>query len=205
MTRILVFGASITKGHYDRELGGWPNRLDLYIMGKDVDAPVYNLGVSGDTTADLMERMKSEVKSRLLPDEDLIILISAGINDSVIVDGNKERVKIEKFIENLKVLWLIAKRHAKKVIFVGFNPVDKRADPIPWRPEYSYNLERVGQFNQAAREFCQENDVDFIDVFSEWEREDYSRLLEDGLHPNAEGHEMIFQAVRRVLERKGLI
>ena len=151
MARILVFGASITKGYYDKEFGGWPNRLDLYTMNKDIDAPVYNLGISGDTSSDVMERMESEIKSRVVPGEDLIILISVGINDSVIVDGKKERVKIEKFIDNLKVLWFIAKRHARKVIFVGFNPVDKRADPIPWRQEYSYRNERVGEFNQAVR------------------------------------------------------
>ena len=207
MSRILVFGDSITKGGNDQEFGGWVNRLDIYSECKEgTDTPVYNLGVSGNISSDIMERMEQEIKSRIPEGEDLHILISVGINDSVIIDQKKERVRLENFKENLKILWLIAKRYSKKVIFVGFNPVDERVDPVPWNPEKSYKIERVKEFGEALREFCSENNIDFIDIFSEFMKEkDYSELLFDGLHPNSEGHRKIYNVVKQVLERKGLI
>jgi lysophospholipase L1-like esterase len=49
MTKFLVFGASIVQGFYDKECGGWPNRLDMHNMNNNVYAPVFNLGISGNT------------------------------------------------------------------------------------------------------------------------------------------------------------
>jgi len=42
---------------------------------------------------------------------------------------------------------------------------------------------------------CEENNVLFLDIFGLLENNDF----EDGLHPNAEGHNKIFQKVRNFL------
>jgi len=60
---ILVFGDSITWGTADFEHGGWVTRLFIE-LGRDFEIDVYNLGVSGDKTPDLLERFESESKSR---------------------------------------------------------------------------------------------------------------------------------------------
>ena len=62
---VLIFGDSITWGAYDPEQGGWATRLRNYFEEKDNDIDVYNLGISGDTTADLLERIEIEAKSRV--------------------------------------------------------------------------------------------------------------------------------------------
>jgi lysophospholipase L1-like esterase len=54
---ICVFGDSITWGAYDPERGGWVNRLRNDLEKKEIES--YNLGISGDTTADLLKRFNS--------------------------------------------------------------------------------------------------------------------------------------------------
>ena len=84
MTNILVFGASITWGAWDRE-GGWVQRLRNFVDEKNISNPdydrmIYNLGISGDTTENLLSRLENEVKTRL-SEEETIIIFSIGTND----------------------------------------------------------------------------------------------------------------------------
>jgi lysophospholipase L1-like esterase len=46
-----------------------------------------------------------------------------------------------------------------------------------------------------------QNGVSFIDVFDLLTLDDFN----DGLHPNAQGHEKIFQAVKAFLLKKNLV
>jgi lysophospholipase L1-like esterase len=91
---------------------------------------VYNCGVSGDTTNELLNRFKIESEAR----EPNIIIIAIGINDSY-YHGTKDRpsVTIEKFQNNLQELVNQAKKFCPNVIFLGLTPVDEnKTKPIPW-------------------------------------------------------------------------
>lgn len=60
---ICIFGDSITWGASDSEKGGWVERLKIY-FGEKYDINVYNLGISGDATEDLLVRIEKELRSR---------------------------------------------------------------------------------------------------------------------------------------------
>ena len=75
MQTICVFGDSIAWGASDSEKGGWVERLKIY-MGEHRSGNVYNLGVSGDTTNDLLERFEQEAKAR----ESDVIIFAVGTN-----------------------------------------------------------------------------------------------------------------------------
>ena len=68
MATICVFGDSIAWGAVDPENGGWVNCLRNYFESKslrvDQDTDVYNLGISGDNTNDLLARFDVEVRAR---------------------------------------------------------------------------------------------------------------------------------------------
>ena len=89
MAQILIFGDSITWGAWDEE-GGWAQRFKKEIDKKAITAnftsyhSVYNLGISGDNTNDLLERFESETQRRLDEGEEAIILFAIGINDHTI-------------------------------------------------------------------------------------------------------------------------
>jgi lysophospholipase L1-like esterase len=87
---ICIFGDSIAWGATDCEKGGWVERLKTELMVKDID--VYNLGISGDTTENILKRMDAEAEARN-PD---IIIFSVGINDALKTNG-KNLISIQEF------------------------------------------------------------------------------------------------------------
>ena len=61
MGALCVFGDSITWGAWDVEKGGWVNRLRLFIDKENLNYRVFNCGVGGDTTKELVARVSSEM------------------------------------------------------------------------------------------------------------------------------------------------
>jgi len=212
MARILVFGDSIVYGAWDRSReGGWVQKLRKFLDEKhltdpDFDYSTYNLGVSGDTTVDLLERFEFETKQRL-KEENGIIIFQIGINDSqFVISQNNLRTSPEKFKENIQKLINIAKKLSSKIVFLGLTPVeDERVNPIPWAPEKSYRNEYVKEYNEIIKSTCSKNKIPFIEIFEEWVKRDYKSLLEDGAHPNSEGHQKIFETVKDFLIRNKII
>ena len=81
---ILVFGDSVTCGAWDNKCG-WADRLKQYLfkksdLGKKGYSMLYNLGIDGDTTAGVLERMENEIKSRRDrdPSEELVLIFEIG-------------------------------------------------------------------------------------------------------------------------------
>ncbi len=210
MTNVLIFGASITWGAWDRE-GGWVQRLRKFVDEKNISDPnydykVYNLGISGDTTEDVLRRFENEAKERESAEE-TIIMFSIGVNDSQFVHDKKDmRVRLEKFEENIKKLIKLSKKYSSKIIFVGFSPIDQsKVDPIPWAKEKkSYRKNLVEMFDNKVKEICKEKNIYFIEVYDKVKK-GYERLLIDGVHPNSGGHEKIFQIVKEFLVKNKII
>lgn len=211
MVNVLVFGASIVWGAWDLE-GGWVQRLRKHIdkiafEDDEFDCKVYNLGVSGDTSEDLLKRFEFETQYRNLYDKGIIFIISIGVNDSIFLNAkNARRVQPEQFRDNLLRLFDIAKKYSSQIIFLGLNPVDDaKLDPIPWAPEMTYKNEFVKEFDGIAKDVCKESNVHFIDIFERFMEKDYKELLDDGIHPNSEGHRMISKIVKAFLFENEII
>jgi len=135
MSRILIFGDSIVFGNWD-EQGGWVNRLKSFFFKECLNNSdyymVYNIGVSGDTSCELLERFEFEIKHRLWEreeigeKEEIIIVLSTGKNDAAFIKNrNSFSVSINSFIINIKQLLTIAKKYSAKIIFVGPALVDE--------------------------------------------------------------------------------
>jgi len=211
MTQILIFGDSITYGAWDKE-GGWVQRLRRFLDEKNLTSPdfyfvVYNLGISGNTSEDLLERFEFETKQRLKEHKETIVAFAIGINDSQFVHSEGDhRVPIEKFKSNLQKLIKLAQKFSLKIIFVGLTPVDeKRTTPIPWDSDKFYKNEYIEKYNQVIKKVCEENKIYFIEIFEKFKATGYQELLEDGLHPNSKGHKRIFEIVKDFLIKNNLI
>lgn len=193
---ICVFGASITWGAYDPEGGGFANRLRSYFEEKTEDEiEVYNLGISGDTTTDLLQRIEVEAKAR----EPKVLLFDIGTNDSQFINSkNNNKVPFEEFEKNLEKIVVISKTFTDKLIFIGLTPVDeKKTTPIPWGKDKSYTMENVTKYNNALQNFCEKNNFKFISLINEIDIKE----LYDGLHPNSEGHKKMYEKIKLVLEQ----
>ena len=212
MTLILVFGPSTTWGAWDEE-GGWADRLKKYFSQRKLADPekqgilVYNQRVSGDSSQDILDRFEHETEQRLRDldkGEEVIFIITVGINDAQFIKSeDRFRVPLEAYQKNVEELIRLAKKHSQKIVFVASKPIDDaKVDPIPWAPHLSYRNEYGKLYNDTIREICEKNSLPFIDLFEEWLKLDYKKLLFDGCHPNTEGHKLIFERVKSFLVEK---
>ncbi len=201
---ICIFGDSIAWGAVDPKKGGWVGRLKSYLEIKDkYNAAVYNLGVSGDNTDDLLNRFSMEAKAR----EPNSIIFSIGINDAQYIRNEANpRVNIKRFENNIIKLMKLARKFTKTILFIGLTPVDEaKTMPIPWNRIKYYKLSRVKDYNQILKSICKKNKVQFIDIFDQWLNIKYKDLLYDGLHPNHKGHKILFETVKKSLINNKLI
>ena len=75
--QIVAFGASNTAGYGVGSDAAWPARLEAMLRAKGYQATVANAGISGDTTAGMLERLDTAV-----PDgTELVILAIFNYND----------------------------------------------------------------------------------------------------------------------------
>jgi len=206
MAIIMIFGASTTYGAWDKE-GGWAARLRKSIDKKETEHLIYNLGISGDTTADLLERFEFETKQRLEENEETIFIFAIGVNDSAFLQSkNGSWIALEKFKNNIQKLITIAKQFSSKIVFLGLTPVDeKKTTPIPWNTDIFYKNEYTQKYNNIIKSICEKENVPFLGLFDSWSNIDYKKLLYDGLHPNSKGHEKIFRSLKDFLIKKKVI
>jgi lysophospholipase L1-like esterase len=186
MTTICVFGDSITYGESDYKIGGWVNQLRLFFNNNfEEDISVYNLGISGDNSSDLLSRFDQEAKIRK-PD---FVLFAIGIND---IPHGKKVVEISKSQENFLKLIEISKSRGYNIAFVGLTPVDEKILK-------SYRkMADVLKYNQLIQQICNKQGIDFIPILEFISLTD----LADGLHLNFNSHKKIFEKVKKYFIEK---
>ncbi len=196
---ICVFGDSITWGACDYTKGGWVTHLRNHFQehgntilgsnGEFVDVAVYNLGISGDTTFGVLEHFETEALVR----EASIILFAVGINDTK-YHTTKDDVFIStaEFAENISELHKRATKIANTVLFVGLSRViDEKTTAASWGSTNFYCNENIDKYDSILKNFCEKENIAYIDVAGSLTPDD----VEDGLHPNTQGHKKIFQQV----------
>ena len=193
MANILVFGDSITFGFYDTK-GGWADRLKKYLLDKSIneklehDLKVYNLGISGDTSKEIIDRFDNETRPRNWTSQETVVIISIGLNDSILING-KNKIPIKESKKNIQLLLKKAKKYSKKILITGPTPVEEsKVTPMPWSPSESWRNYNIRKYNELVKNICKQNKVDYVELFYLFYDNDYKKLLSDGGHPNTQGH-----------------
>lgn len=193
---ICIFGDSTAWGAWDLEKGGWANRLWFHVAKRDGDdyVEVYNCSVSGGTTDTILERFENEAKIR---EADALIFQTGGNDASYEHTPGNYLVTPDKFRENIEEIIKRAKKITNNIIFMDLKNCDEsKTMPVSWIDIY-YSNENIQKYSDMMKEVCNENNVLFLDI-KPLENEDF----DDGLHPNAKGHEKIFNQVRDFLIEK---
>jgi len=192
--RICIFGDSIAWGAVDPENGGWVTQLRRYFETNGYNIRVYNQSVSGDDTNDLLVRFKVECEAR----KPQIIIFAIGINDSQYVKTkDNSHTLLEKFQTNLVELINQAKNFSDKIVFIGLTKVEEsKVMPAPWSDKkISYDNDNIMKYNTVIKKISNDNNLPFIDLLDLLEPND----LNDGLHPNSEGHKKMFLKIKEFL------
>lgn len=178
-----AWGDSITYGAGDTEALGWVGRLrrELY----ESESGIYNRGICGDSTTDVLKRFEIELESI----EPTVIILAVGINDSKFPEGGAEnKVPIGIFKDNIKQLASKAKSKSKKVILIGLTEVNEQE--IESSSVFQNDI--IRKYDDCLQELAHDENIDFISMRGVL---DTQADLEDGLHPNATGYEKMFRTI----------
>jgi len=183
---LCVFGDSIVVGSDDREAGGWVARLrlDLNARGK---IGVYNLGVDGDRTEQLLRRLAGEAAARNAS----VIVISIGAND--LGWHGTSGTDSALFRERYDGILSEAGHVSGRILTLGILNVDESNE------SHGVSNGQVLAFNEIIAKLARRHGAEYLDLYGTLEPEDFV----DGLHPNASGHTKLAPLIARELERLG--
>jgi lysophospholipase L1-like esterase len=189
--RIAIFGDSIAAGESDPANGGWAGRLRADLKANAPGKRVFNFGVSGDDSAGLLERFEPQC----LASNPSMLLIAIGINDTRHA-GDSSRVDSLRYSLNLEKLIAQALAVTRDVTFIGLTRVDEtRTVPISRSPLTIFENELIIAHDTVLQSVCHNRSVEYIPMFDLLSDHD----LADGLHPNASGHQKMYDRIRNHL------
>ena len=201
MDKILVFGDSIVYGKWDPQ-GGWVNRLRKYVdetfnLGKKGNVQVYNLGIPGELAIRMKNRFEMELSQRIDSDTKGLVIIAIGVNDSCPNNWMTNKQTDEAELKAaLSEMVLIARKYSCKICFIGLMPVNPaRAKKL------QFTDEAVKIYDGYISEVAEKESVQKIDLFDSFKAQGFSEKLVDSVHPDEEGHRLIFETVRPIIEK----
>ena len=211
---IFIFGDSITYGEWDSS-GGWANRIRNYFDTPELPLPknyvvTYNLGIPSDTSTGVASRLTQETQARIIPNPEVKnyqFIIAIGTNDSAWDKKTKQhKVNKEQFKANLEDITLQARVFSADVIFVGLLPyvenvITETAKRFNWIESYENRF--VEEYNEILKQHCNDQNLEFIDLYERFKSENKTSLFDDGIHPNSKGHALIFDLIVQRLNQKG--
>jgi len=170
----------------------------------DADFRVYNLGIPGETSDELLKRFNGETAARVRNSR-CVILLAMGINDARhLHDVSRQQTPIDQFERNMRQIIVQARMLSADVVILGLTRVDEqRTTPLQSDLNRSYRNADIEQYDRALETLCVDVDIGYVNLESIGWTE--SLLEDDGLHPNGDGHARIFDRVRDALVERGYL
>jgi lysophospholipase L1-like esterase len=193
-TRIVAIGASTIFGRQDMEGGGFVGRLKKHHELQSNDHAVFNLGISGQLTSEILVRIGTEVSIRR-PD---LIILGTGVNDFRRVgSASAQPAATQKEFEINSEKLIIAARGLCSVLVIGQHQIDESKMESRTKPEsWIFRAEDIQTANNILRKHCEEKRVPFLDTEKLFSADDLKSVLSgDGLHLNSKGHEQVFRSI----------
>jgi lysophospholipase L1-like esterase len=176
--RICFIGDSFVSGAYDLECLGWAGRISAAARGRGHDLSPYNLGIRGETSAQLAKRWRAEAEIRQSVQQEGRLVFEFGVNDAREVNGKRQLELAQSIAAAREILFAAAA--FKPTLMIGPPP---GSDPA--------RNARVAELSAEIRRLCAEFSLPYF--------ESYGPLLVsptflsdvkavDGTHPTAAGY-----------------
>jgi lysophospholipase L1-like esterase len=183
--RVVFYGDSITDM--------WP--LATAFPGK----PYVNRGISGQTTSQLLVRLRPDVIG-LAPK---VVVLLAGTND---IAGNTGPISVEEIEANFASMVELARAHGIRVVLSSVLPVHNYTPAseltFPLRPPA-----KIAALNKWLKDYAAANGCVYLDYAAAMADDKgllKRELAEDGLHPNKAGYAIMAtlaeQAIAKALQ-----
>ena len=198
--RIVCFGASSTHGRNDAAGGGFVGKLKAHHEPLADENLVYNLGIPGQTTGDMLKRFAAETAAR----RPHLIIFYSGYNDIVRRPrpNASPQLDIEQYKSNLKTLFEGGKAIAEILIILPLPFIPEKTAPFK-NSQWHYLKSDADLYITAQKEVALDLGLPVIDLYFKPSKHPLSALLsEDGLHPSSLGHDLIFESLLLWLREK---
>lgn len=170
--QVVVLGDSLSAGYQLPQESAFPTLLERALRADGLNVDVANAGVSGDTARNGLERLDWAV-----PDGTHAVIVELGANDMLRgADPEVTKDSLDKIISRLKL-------RGVKVMLAGMV-----ASP-------SLGREYGDRFNAIYPDLARKHDVPLYPFFLEGVAGNRTLNLEDGMHPNRRGVEMIVRSI----------
>ena len=178
MKTIVAVGDSLTAGYGVDEGDAYPALLEKKLQADGYNYKVVNAGVSGETSSGTLSRM--EWILTLEPD---IVVLETGANDGL------RGIDTEVAEKNISEILQLLKDKDVVVVLTGMKMV--------WNLGPAY----VAQFNRIYPKLAKEFDVVYMPFFLEGVATKGNLNQGDGIHPNAQGYQIIAENIYPYVEQ----
>jgi acyl-CoA thioesterase I len=170
--KVVAFGDSLTAGYRLAPDQAFPVRLAAKLRARGHDVAVANAGVSGDTTAAGRARLDWAV-----PEGTDAVILELGANDALRgLPPDQVRVNLEAMITDLKA-------KGAEILLAGMRA------PRNYGPEYTDAFDRI------FPELAAKHGLLLYPFFLDGIALDAALNLDDGIHPNARGVDVIVDGI----------
>lgn len=199
----LFFGDSITYGEYDGVFGGWVDILKRYALQKYNEGSheliLFNLGIGGETTEGLVQRIPHEMKARNSADGN-IVFMGYGANDLAVKEG-AQLVNPDQFKTNILTAIREAKKYSNDIYLVSILPFSENVNGVVVASGKLRTNNEVVIYNQILKNIAEENSLQYIDFHSAFLDDKEILLSADGVHPNEKGYGMMAEIAIPIIEK----
>lgn len=185
--KYVFLGDSLIYGYGVKPKDNWVNKLK-----NTYDLDIYNKGVNGSTSTDMLLRFQRDV----IDNSPNILFLMAGTNDLLsnrpvtsIVDNIEIMVK-EALLNNIE-------------IYIGIPPniIPEMANKLFMKCDaYDYCKKSLPLLRNELLNICDSYSLNYIDFYSVTENTNQlSNLYLDGIHFNPEGQNLLFETAKKYL------
>jgi acyl-CoA thioesterase-1 len=168
--RILALGDSLTAGYKLPKEKAFSKLLEQRLVARGYSVEIFNAGVSGDTSRQAMGRIDWTLK-KAGPFE--AALVGIGANDGL------RRIPVVQMRDNIEKIILKLKSQRLQVFLLGMKL------PLNWEQEYR------DSFEKTYVELARKHSVPLYPFILDGLAMNDKLNLDDRIHPNPEGHELI--------------
>ena len=174
---ILAFGDSLTAGFGVPDAESYPARLQNILIKNGYKYKVVNAGVSGDTTAGGVRRIKWLMKNN--PE---IVILELGANDGL------RGLSLQEMESNLEKIIFVCKENGAKVLITGM-----KAPP-------NYGKEYTVEFEKTFFRLADKHKLPLVPFFLEGVAGIREHTQSDGIHPLGSGYSIVVQMIWKYLK-----
>lgn len=172
--------------------------INEFLLDYDLPYVIYNRGIGGYTTAEMMGALQEMVFDL----EPRYLFLNIGTND---LNGSGY-VQEEMIARYESILWKIKEKLPQiQIYLLAYFPVNPGASTIPWMAETFRNRTnaRIQAANEAVRELAEKHGARFVDFnrgIADGSGQLKAQYTVDGMHMYADGYNQVMEQLIPVLK-----